>query len=225
LDALAGCTQLAPNSTTWPAKTSSRTRPPIMDVACTGASGHADGDKQTAVGDKQKAVGDKQRALQLGTSKHHCSWGQANIIAVGDKQRALQLGTSKEHCSWGQANSIDAVTGDTSKTARSATPAAASAAAAEMPANGMSRCEGKVRVCRASAPAAPAPSTATCEWVTQPCGGCARAVCAVAAAEENSRSKAARGANCMASAGGSWYQRASCCRSDSQDSTKQAFHV
>jgi hypothetical protein len=128
-------------------------------------------------------------------------------------------------CRWGQANSNAAVTGGTSKTARWATPAAASAAAAEMPANGMSRCEGKVSVCRASAPAAPAPSTATCEWVTQPCGGCARAVCAVAAAEENSRSKAARGANCMASAGGSWYQRASCCRSDSQDSTKQAFHV
>jgi len=41
-------------------------------------------------------------------------------------------------CRWGQANIIDAVTGGTSKTARWATPAAASAAAAEMPANGMS---------------------------------------------------------------------------------------
>ena len=125
-------------------------------------------------------------------------------------------------CRWGQAN---AVTGGTSKTERSATPAAASAAAAEMPANGISRCEGKVSLCRARAPAAPAPSTATCEWVTQPCGGCTRAGCAVAAAEENSRSKAARGANCMANASCSRQQRAICCRSDSQDSTNQAFHV
>jgi hypothetical protein len=93
-----------------------------------------------------------------------------------------------EDMQMGQANSIDAVTGDTSKTERSATPAAASAAATEMPANGMSRCEDKVSLCRASATAAPAPSTSTREWVTQPCGGCARAVCAVAAAEENSRS-------------------------------------